>query len=140
MIARIDQENSIWSVNDDSRRLAGRIADRINAGKFSTVEVQDAALSGRLASSNECAHEHAIDLWRDFGSIEPGLREPFAALCRGIDPGWLDVDRLKSGRLEFCAIVRLLQCTRDASGPQFDMAPDFGGNFTASDHVGNGQA
>src|SRR5208282_1125845 len=99
-----------------------------------------ATRSGRLASSNECAHEHAIDLWCEFVGIEPGLREPFTTLRRGIDPGWLDFDRLKAGCREFCAIVRLLQCTRDASRPQFDMASDFAGNFTARDHIENRQA
>ncbi len=41
MIARIDQENSIGSGNDDPSRLAGRDAYRIDAGKSAAVEVLD---------------------------------------------------------------------------------------------------
>src|SRR5271154_7154868 len=93
-----------------------------------------------LYGADKCARDFAVDLGGDGVRVEALAGQHFARVFGAIDAGGFDIDLLKARGCELLAIRGVLERSGDAADPRENALPYFGADFSAGDHVGNGEA
>ena len=93
----------------------------------------------RLDRADEGAHELAVDLRSDGIDIDALAGEKFAGIFDVIDSRRFDVNLFETGGGRFGAIFVFFQRARDTTNPQQNILADFGQDFAARDHIGDGK-
>src|SRR6266850_92896 len=100
----------------------------------------DVATARGFGGANEGADEFTIDERGDFLDVEAGGSEKFAGFFNSVNTSGLDVHGFEAGRIEFVAVFIFLERAGDAADPEFHALANGGGDFTANNDVGDGEA
>src|SRR6267378_3307855 len=110
-------------------------ASRPAAGRADDV---DAACG--FCGTQESADEFTVDERSDPLDVEAGGSEKFAGLFDFVNASGLDVYGFKASGMKFVAVLVLLEGAGDAANPEFHALANVGGDFTANDDIGDGEA
>src|SRR5688572_24683624 len=94
----------------------------------------------RFVCPDECAHELAIDLWRNEIYVYSLARKERAGVIDAINAGGFNVNTLEAGCAEFGTVVVFFQSAGDASNPEKHLLANLTWNLSTRYHVGDSEA